>query len=324
VTNLERWRLMLKDKESPDSFINWGFHFLIASALQRRVWWGEEPAVYPNIYVFLVAEPGIGKGMVLGPVKELLAFHKLKETEKSATQIYDAFCAKLFNKTNANLSGEPHGLEGVITPDKSKQSDDSTLLFPLGANSTTYEQLVYDMARSTRIVQYNQTQPDGTSKKRFYTHNTMSFVVPELASLIKTRTENIVNFLHDTYDCVDPYEYRTKNMGKDNITKSCLNFIAGTTPHYMASAFDDKMLNEGMSARSFFIYAFSNRHFKFNVNSISEEQVRAKAELLVWLKQLSKLYGRVKFTGEAFEFIQFWYENIHPNTRGNKDAKLIY
>ena len=44
MTNIEKWRHFLKDLESPDMFVDWGFYSMIATALQRRVW------LYPDTF----------------------------------------------------------------------------------------------------------------------------------------------------------------------------------------------------------------------------------------------------------------------------------
>jgi len=78
MTNLEKWRFRLKDVESPNSYIDWSFWFVISSALQRRVWFGhKEDPLHFNQYIFLVGPPATGKGRVIKPVNTLLRANKL-------------------------------------------------------------------------------------------------------------------------------------------------------------------------------------------------------------------------------------------------------
>ena len=84
LTNFEKWRLYTDGLISPDNFIDFGWYFLISAALQRRVWTGpDHQRLYPNIYVIPVAEPGIGKGLVIKQVAELLKFHKLPDPKNN-------------------------------------------------------------------------------------------------------------------------------------------------------------------------------------------------------------------------------------------------
>ena len=63
---------------SPDSFVNFGWYYVVAAALQRRVWYGSltgDP-LFPNPYIVFVADAGAGKGLVLGKCNELLKHHR--------------------------------------------------------------------------------------------------------------------------------------------------------------------------------------------------------------------------------------------------------
>ena len=328
VTNLDRWRFYLKSIEAPDAFIDWSFYWMISASLQRRVWWGSsERPLYPNLYVFLVAGPGIGKSITITPVKQFLEWHKLKDKGPfDADSIFKRIVPPdlLGSSLNASHVQDLHSNMLVPGPTKREQQaeDESHLqLFPSGADCTTYEQLIHDIARSTRMVSF-ETIREGVAKRGLYTHNTIAMMSTELSNLLKKNTENIVNFLLEGYDCKDRYEYRTKNMGKDMITKCCVNFLAGTTPDYMEEAFDDAIINGGMSARSVFVFAFANRFQKWNISEMSLEQIMAKAQILSWMRKLSTLYGEVKLSPEAEEYMKFWYENIHAQSRVNKDPKL--
>jgi hypothetical protein len=145
-----------------------------------------------------------------------------------------------------------------------------------------------------------------------------------LANLINKNADGIVNFMLDAYDCPEKYEYRTKHQGKDCVHRCCLNFAAGTTPDYMAKTFDDSLLNEGMASRSFFIFAYEKRFYKLETDAESETQLRAKSHLLAWLRKLSSLYGEVRLTEEAKQHLKFWYENIHPKVKPNRDPKMVH
>ena len=64
MTNFERWRLYLRDVESPNIYKDWAFYYMIGAALERRIWWGTPPyAIYPNIYIVYIAEPAVGKSL---------------------------------------------------------------------------------------------------------------------------------------------------------------------------------------------------------------------------------------------------------------------
>lgn len=58
--------------EVPLVFKRWAAVALVAGALERRVWcWGRGFRIHPNLFVLLIAPPGIGKNVVIDPVNEL-------------------------------------------------------------------------------------------------------------------------------------------------------------------------------------------------------------------------------------------------------------
>ena len=73
MNNLGKWRFYLKDIESPDLFIDWGFYSLISAALQRRVWlYPDAMAIYPNIFTLLVGPPAAGKSRVISQIADII------------------------------------------------------------------------------------------------------------------------------------------------------------------------------------------------------------------------------------------------------------
>lgn len=61
MTNFEKLHHYFKDFESPEQFITWGYYYMIASCLGRKVWMQKSNPVYPNIAAVLVGPPGVGK-----------------------------------------------------------------------------------------------------------------------------------------------------------------------------------------------------------------------------------------------------------------------
>ena len=92
MTNPDKWRFYLKDMESPDLFIDWGFYSLISAALQRRVWlYPASMAIYPNIFTLLVGPPAAGKSRVLSQVTDIIKSEKLMEPDKKKNTMVPMF-----------------------------------------------------------------------------------------------------------------------------------------------------------------------------------------------------------------------------------------
>jgi hypothetical protein len=298
MTNYDKWNFYLRDLRSPQSYIDICFYYLITSALQRRVWLdNDEYPLYPNLYVVLVGEPGIGKGLVLSKVNELLRHHKLIQRTKTPED----------------------AIEGMMASNKAKKDNTEPLLFPVAPDSTTYEQLVRINALATRFVHTGLQHK--FVKNKIYHHCSLSFVLPELSSLLHKQAQRIMNYLIVAYDCGD-YEYDTKTQGKDVIKRTCLNFLAATQPNFMRSSFKDELIGEGFSSRTFFIFEAANRHNKFAIEKFTSEQDQAKMDILAHLKNLATLIGPVNYTPEAHEVFRHYYEEVLPKYKPNYDLKL--
>lgn len=327
MTNKEAWLLYMKDVTSPDSFIEMGFYGLIASALQRRVYLGsDERPLFGNQYIILVADAGIGKNLVLGPVSSILKHHKLERFKvpqkqevdnMSTTEQLDAVQALMAEMTAANnehLNGQFNRLQKLEEP----------LLFPIAADALTFEALVRTHARSLRSIFPDKYLDSRLLKSKLYTHASLCFCLEEISSLFRKHTEDVVNYLIKAFDCGE-YTYETKNKGTDRVKNSCLNLIAGTTPAFMRETFNDKLLNEGFSSRTVFVYGTESRFYRFDVAKHSAEQIVAKQQLIDFVKKLSILFGPVTYSPEAYEYMKEYVENIlgRQRQRINASPKLI-
>jgi hypothetical protein len=83
---------MTSTDDTPDLFKKWSAISLVAGALERRVWTvvgsrgGKPRNTYPNLYVFLVGAPGVGK-FIVQDVQELWMETKEHGTETKAFQV---------------------------------------------------------------------------------------------------------------------------------------------------------------------------------------------------------------------------------------------
>lgn len=117
MTNYERWLKLTEDAVSPNSYIEFSWFWMIGAALQRRRWIGGDHAgIYPNQYLILVGDPGVGKGVILDHVSDLMKHHRVEQA-------------------------------GVA-------QDDRGYLFPIAPNTTTFEDIVRKVARATQKIVY--------------------------------------------------------------------------------------------------------------------------------------------------------------------------
>lgn len=280
----------MKDCVSPNSYIDWSFYSIIAAALERRVWSGSEiNPLFPNLYVVLVGPPGVGKGRVLGPVKQILKHHKVGKKD----EIYS----------------DQTEVKNVIDVLKTELPTK----IQVGADSTTYEALVRAMSLCIRAKHY-------PSRKLPYSHSSLAFCLEEISSLFRKHTEDLVNFLLVSYDCGD-YHYSTISRGSNRIKSCCLNILAGTTPGFIKTIFGDELLTDGFASRTIFVSENESRFRSIKPSEFCPEQITAYNKILDHIKLLVDLYGEVKFTNEASKYLHDWWQT-EPKTRINKSTKL--
>jgi hypothetical protein len=313
MTNKQRWDNYTSNLSSPQSFVDWGYLFLISSCLQRRVWLSaSNQPCFPNMYVILVGEPGIGKGLVIREVNEFLRFWK-KDDIKPKTEGMNkdqALIAQALHEEDttkaqqSEFQGKGQGSKDILKP----------LAFSVAADATTYEALVDAVSQSYRRINYlewNETHNKFVSK--IIGHSSITFALQELGSLLRKHTSDTVNYLLGLYDCPLDYEYLTRTRGKERVRRACLNLLAGTTPSFMQGTFDDKLVGEGFTSRVFYIFAKKNRKNQFFIPELTEEQKTAKTELLNHIKELASLYGQCTIDKDTMDYLQTWWHEQEEN-----------
>lgn len=320
INNWKHWQHYTSGLSSPQNYIDWAYIYLIGASLQRRVWCppSHKPC-FANMYIILVGKPGIGKGLIIGEVSDCLKYWKLSDIPLDTSNVkseVERVIKEEIQKGDLKAATE-NEFQG-----KSKGAEMAKpLLFPVAADATTYEALVQAVSESYRRVDF--IKPDNTPG--IYGHSSLCFSLQELASLMRKRTDDTVNYLLGLYDCPLDYEYITKTKGKDRVRRGCLNLLAGTTSSFMQSTFDEKLAGEGFTSRVFYIYANKNRKNQFFVPALSEEQKASKQVIVDHLLKLSKLYGQVHIDPETWQYLHQWWDKQETNQhlRSNKSMQLV-
>lgn len=298
---------------------------MIGACLQRRVWVGPpDQPLFANTFVVLVGEPGIGKGIVIKEVTMFMRYWKLFDvvghanngkTTEDKQQIEMEQKAALKDAMEKESQGKGEQSKDAIPP----------ILFPQASDSTSYQSLIDAIGENYRSINYYKY--DEVLKKdviKTYRHSSVGFHLQEIASLIRSKTEDIVNFLLGLYDCPLDYEYRTITRGRDRVRRACVNILAGTTPDYMRDTFDSKIVNQGFSSRTFFICATKNRKNVIRLPELTPVQIQAKLEILEHIKKLSFLYGQLRIEESTWAFLEKWWDNYESNKhlRANHSPNL--
>lgn len=327
----------MKDKVAPDSFIEMGFYAMINAALQRRVWTGSyDMPLFPNMYIVLVAGPGIGKGIVIKPVKELLGSIYLKPKTKVGQAVRDSveIMAEAIAKKEELAEDETDDINvadarikdlneflSAEARSKYKAATEPLPAIPHAADCTTFEAIVRDQAKAIRRIYTGKK--DKFSPKGHYTSNPMTILVEEMATLFRKKHEDLIRYFLTAFDCGN-FEYKTKHQGEDIIKFLCLNILAGTNPGFMRDSVNARVIEEGFSARTIFVYENAKRFERFDQATISPEQTAALEEVRAHVEKLTTLYGQVEFTPEAHAFLKHYVEEVLPVLRTNIDPNLVH
>ena len=96
--------------EGPELFKKWTAITTIAAILEQKVWVQTTSPVYPNLYTFLVAPPGVGKSRIIDVARDLVEFLPdpfIAPTSVNAASIIDSIaeCKRSLSITTPSPSG---------------------------------------------------------------------------------------------------------------------------------------------------------------------------------------------------------------------------
>ena len=289
MTNLEKWRALTSQLETPANFVDLAWYAAVLTALERRVFYGDPSRPhFINGFFLFVGKPALGKGTIMREAAKLISRGLAPKNEAGG---YD---------------------KDPITGEKRR-------LFQQMPDTVTFEQLISVIAKSTKV--FKHTAPSGETKAE--AHASVYFHLEELSSLLKpSKSEDVARFLLQMYDCA-PYTYSTKHHGTYVLKQPCLNFMAGTQVDYIRKAEQSGLLGEGLFSRFIICYEKDKRQSVFEFGDLSDEQKRYQEELSVWLANLSTLYGSLKYADDTVSVaMQQWCEAEDKYLSAYGDGKL--
>ena len=256
--------------KSPTVFRQWAAASTVSAALQRcnftRI---SKQNLYPNMFVLLIANPGVGKSNAI--------------------------------KMARNIA---RGVLAInLTP---------TRLTP----RAFYNEL--EACRSDPIMD-TAISPDA------YVHSSLNAMIDELSVFVRPRASELMADLADTYDCPDPFEYKTATQGEILVENSFFNMIGGATPGYLKESWTKTVLDEGFPARCIII--FSEERMKTRLFDDSPEDEARQDDLAEKLRQdlrkIADLRGRFVWERSASDAFESWLsdDGLPPKP---KDIRLAH
>ena len=226
--------------EGPSLFKRWVAISTIAATLEQKVWIPTLPVMYPNLYIFLVAPPGVGKSRIINVGRDLVEFLPdpfIAPTSVTAASLIDAI--KECKRQIMDPTGLSHEYNSM-----------SVLVGEFGTFMSQYdENLLAILTDFFNVTPYSQRRR-GDPKSG---HLKILIPRPQLNMLIGTTPDNLIRFMpenawgmgfasriifiyHDIKDIVDDFAPRPEILTTDLIHDlKIINSLIGqfdVTPAY--------------------------------------------------------------------------------------------
>lgn len=187
------------------------------------------------------------------------------------------------------------------------KDDQGREIVHFGPDSMTW----HGLAKRFEMASAYETYTDRSGNQQRILMSPLTCSVSELGTFLRPDDKGLVSFLTDVWDGKDrPFGHYTKDSGNLNIENPWLNVIGATTPEWMQNNFPVSLLNEGLGARTIFIYGDKKRHY----TAYPSRQVKAtnyhdqETKLVEDLQYIAKLGGPIDMTEEAFKWGEAWYK----------------
>ena len=153
----------------------------------------------------------------------------------------------------------------------------------------------------------NQCKIDGEGK---ILSNAAAVVVAEELSVFlgkEAYASGLISILTSLYDCGDEWPYETRSRGVEIAYNTCVNLIGASSPEWLRLAIPADAVGGGFTSRIVFVYQYrSDKVIAFP--KLTDEQIKAKENLIHDLSLIRRLQGKFKFSPAAHSWYAKWYK----------------
>lgn len=224
-------------------------------------------------------------------------------------------------------SAVSHILDSLVETRLDKKSNKlyQIKLLNLAPDAITYEKLVLRADASSDVIK--------DIKGSWYQHSSSTFCLSdEMGMLFTENTKRVVYFLTQGYDC-RKCETDTIKHGPISIRNICLNFLGCCTPKLIKDLMRTRILEDGFTARTLFIYGDKKRQTPTKIKTTKEQKTEIEY-IQDHLRKLCKFAPtQLEYSKEADEWLHNWtqkeldkHANEHPILKdyyGRRQAHLI-
>jgi hypothetical protein len=187
-----------------------------------------------------------------------------------------------------------------------------------GPDCTSWQEFI-------QSVQESRLDVDVSGNMDFQPMSAITMGISELGCFLDVRDSQMVNHLTDFWDCRDvPFVKKTKTQGDNVILNPFVNFVAGTTPKWLAMNYRDHVAGWGFSSRVIMLYAEEKSKlipYPQEVWGPGGHKARfEEAHLVDDLRSMLDMKGGYSMSPDTKTWGKAWYEQHNARVREfNKD-----
>jgi hypothetical protein len=137
----------------------------------------------------------------------------------------------------------------------------------------------------------------------------LSILASELGTFMNISKEEMYDLLTDLYDGKVRYDYATRMHGIEIVENPCVNFLAATTPSWVAEQMPVHVIGGGFASRCIFIFEERRRRKQLYYDIDWRHYQDLGTALENDLKHISELEGEFRHENKATrDMIEAWYQ----------------
>lgn len=172
------------------------------------------------------------------------------------------------------------------------------------ANMTTLQALIAYLDEQTTTTM--------SEEGRLVLHSSMTIFSDEWSVFTGYNNQELFSTLNNWFDCVHPWEYRTKTQGINNIPAVYVTMLGATTPKLLSIALPSEAIGGGFTSRTIFVVEKEQGRVIPPMDE-SDEEVALYDELAEGIRRIALMAGPFRSTAEFDEAWADWYLDSRQN-----------
>jgi len=171
----------------------------------------------------------------------------------------------------------------------------------IAASSVSKASLIDELADAQRVLIHPGRNPPTTE------FHSLKVIASELTVFIPDYATDFMSVMTNIYDTEPFHERKRTAKLKIEIPRPQINFVAGTTPSSLVNLLPEGAWDQGFLSRTMLVY--DAEVVVQSLFAAVRENKDLETKLESDMKEIGNLYGEIKFTQEAADFIDSWHMN---------------